>query len=59
MIKGMRGRPGINESEFGEIIVRFSGLLNYAPEIREIDLNPLIGNIDKITVADSRIRIEK
>ena len=54
-----RGKPGINESKFAEIIVRISSLLRYATEIKEVDLNPLIGDIDAITVVDARIRIEK
>lgn len=59
IIRGTRGKPGINESIFGEIIVRLSSLLRYATEIKEIDLNPLIGSPDSITVVDARIRIEK
>lgn len=59
IIKGTRGKPGINESKFAEIIVRLSSLLRYATEIKEMDLNPLIGSPESITVVDSRIRIEK
>jgi len=59
IIKGTRGKPGINEAMFVEIIVRLSSLLRYATEIKEMDMNPLIGNPDSVTVVDSRIRIEK
>jgi acetate---CoA ligase (ADP-forming) len=59
IIKGTRGKPGINESKFAEIIVRLSSLLRYATEIKEMDLNPLIGSMENITVVDARIRIEK
>lgn len=59
IIRGIRGKAGINEKKFSEIIVRLSTLLRYATEIKEIDLNPLIGNPDSITVVDARIRIEK
>ena len=59
IIQGTRGKPGMNETKFAEIIVRISSLLSYATEIKEMDLNPLIGNIDEITVVDARIRIEK
>jgi acetate---CoA ligase (ADP-forming) len=59
IIKGNRGKPGINESKFAEIIVRLSSLLRYATEIKEMDLNPLIGDPDDITVVDARIRVEK
>lgn len=57
IIRGFRGRPGVDESRFAEIIVRLSTLLRHAVEISEIDLNPLIGNPDGITVVDSRVRI--
>lgn len=59
IIHGTRGKPGINESKFAEIIVTLSTLLRFAVEIREMDLNPLIGSPDSITVVDARIRIEK
>jgi acetyltransferase len=59
IIKGTRGKPGIDEAAFSEIIVRLSSLLRYATEIKEMDLNPLIGNPHSITVVDARIRIEK
>ncbi len=59
IIKGVRGRKGINENKFAEIIVRLSSLLRYAVDIKEMDLNPLIATEDNIVVVDARIRIEK
>jgi acetyltransferase len=59
IIHGTRGKPGINEAKFAEIIVRLSSLLRFATEIKEMDLNPLIGDTRDITVVDARIRIEK
>lgn len=59
IIRGTRGQPGIDESKFAEIIVRLSSLLRFATEIKELDLNPLIGSQKGITVVDARIRIEK
>jgi hypothetical protein len=59
IIHGTRGKPGINENRFAEIIVRLSSLLRFATQIKELDLNPLIGNAEDITVVDARIRIEK
>ncbi len=59
IIKGTRGKPGINEQKFAEIIVRLSSLLRFATEIKEMDLNPLIGTPESITVVDARIKIEK
>jgi len=59
IIKGYRGTRGINESKFVELIVRLSTLLRFAVEIKELDINPLIGNGDQIFVADARIRVGK
>ncbi len=59
IIRGFRGREGVNEDQFVEIIVRLSTLLRFATEIKEMDLNPLIGNPEKIRVVDARMRVEK
>jgi acetyltransferase len=57
IIKGTRGKEGINEGKFVEIICRLSALLEIAPEIAEMDLNPLIGDADSLFAADARIKV--
>jgi acetyltransferase len=59
LIEGARGEDGIDESQFVEIIQRVSALVEVAPEIIEMDINPLIGTKEKITAVDVRIKIEK
>jgi len=59
LIKGVRGQQGINEDIFREQIVRLSALLEAAPEIAEMDLNPLIGTEKDVIAVDARIRVEK
>ncbi|WP_159522417.1 acetate--CoA ligase family protein [Sunxiuqinia indica] len=59
MIKGYRGQEGISENRFAEIIVRLSGMLRFAVEIKELDINPLLAGGDQIRAVDARIRIEK
>ena len=59
LFEGVRGQQGINVDKFAEIIVRVSALLGAAPEIREMDLNPLLGNADRIIAVDARVRIGK
>lgn len=59
IIHGTRGKEGINEDKYAEIIVRLSTLLRYMVEIKEVDLNPLIGNKDEVIVVDARILVEK
>ena len=59
IIKGTRGQDGIDEDKFADTIVRLSSLLRYVTEIKELDLNPLIGSKNRVTVVDARIFIEK
>lgn len=59
MLKGIRGKEGINIESYAEIIVRLSGILRYATEIVELDLNPILARGDQLVVVDARIRIEK
>ncbi|WP_029903673.1 acetate--CoA ligase family protein [Prevotella sp. 10(H)] len=59
IIQGTRGQKGLNEALFTEIIVRISAMLRYATEIKEMDINPLLANGDKVIAVDARIRIEK
>ena len=59
MIKGFRGKPGVNREKFAEIIVRLSSMLRFATEIKEMDINPLIGKGDTIVAVDARITIKK
>ncbi len=59
IIKGVRGQKGLNEDLFVEIIVRLSVMLRFAPEIKEMDINPLLANDEKVIAVDARIRIEK
>jgi acetyltransferase len=59
IIKGIRGQEGVNESILSDIIWRIGTLVTIAPEIYEMDLNPLLGTQDKVIAVDARIRIEK
>ncbi len=59
LFTGVRGKQSISEAVFADIITRVSALLVAAPEIVELDLNPLLGNSDIIVAVDARLRIEK
>ena len=56
IIKGNRGKECVNEKKFAEIIVRLSTLLRFATEIKELDLNPLLGTPTRVTAVDARLR---
>ena len=57
IIAGTRGQEGIHQKGFVDIIRKLSALVQIAPEITELDLNPIFGTADKVTVADARIKI--
>lgn len=58
ILKGFRKQEGVNIDKYVDIIVRLSWLLRFATEIKEIDINPLLGNEQEILAVDARIRIE-
>ena len=59
IIKGTRGQEGVDENAFAETITRVSALVDAAPEIAEMDLNPLMGNPREVVAVDARMRIDK
>lgn len=59
IFEGVRGQEPISKEKFAAIITKVSALCQAAPEIFEMDLNPLLGCRDKIIAVDARIRIEK
>jgi acetyltransferase len=59
ILEGVRGQQAINKDKFAEIITHISALVAAAPEIIEMDLNPLLGKGDKIVAVDARINIQK
>ena len=58
IIKGVRGSEGLNEEEFARVITSLSDLLAAAPEIAEMDINPLLGTADRSVEVDARIRVQ-
>lgn len=59
LLQGVRGQKPIQIDAFAETISRLSALLEVAPEIAELDLNPLLANEKQVIAVDARIRIEK
>jgi acetate---CoA ligase (ADP-forming) len=57
IIQGVRGQEGINEDLFADVLVKLSALLAAAPEIMEMDLNPLLGSAQRVVAVDARISI--
>ena len=59
IIRGVRGMEGVNEELFVDVLMRLSALVKAAPEITEMDLNPLLGGKRQVVAVDARVRITK
>lgn len=57
LLKGVRGEKGIDQKKLTEIIQRVSQLVTDVPEIREMDLNPIIAYEDNVFVVDARMSL--
>lgn len=57
LLEGVRGQAGVDIDSFKDCILRVSALVTAAPEIAEMDLNPLLGTPDELIAVDARIRI--
>jgi acetyltransferase len=57
IIEGTRGQEGVDEAKFAQAVARVSRLLQAAPEISELDLNPLLGTRARVAAVDARIRV--
>lgn len=59
ILEGVRGQQGVNVEMFAQQLIRLSALLEAAPEIFEMDLNPLLGSPQRVVAVDARINIVK
>lgn len=59
ILQGVRGQQPVNLDIYAEQIARVSALVLAAPEIVEMDLNPLLGTPKAVVAVDARIKIQK
>ncbi|MBP5412720.1 MAG: acetate--CoA ligase family protein [Bacteroidales bacterium] len=59
ILQGVRGQDPVNIDMYADQIARVSALVMAAPEIAEMDLNPLLGNPKAVVAVDARIRLQK
>ena len=57
ILQGIRGKPPINFDLLADIILNLSRLTTEHPEIKEIDLNPVMATDTSATIVDARIMI--
>ncbi len=59
LLKGYRGTPPANIKKLEETLLLFSNLITDFPQIKEIDINPLLINEKDVAILDARIIINK
>ena len=58
LLRGVRGAPPADTAALKQVMARLCALLEICPEIRELDLNPLIVMQNGTTAVDARVRVE-
>ena len=57
LLQGYRNCPAVDVDRVAEVLVRLSYLVARHPEIREIDINPLIADDKEVVALDARVRV--
>jgi acetyltransferase len=58
LLQGYRDRPAADVAAIAEALVRLGYLVARHPEVREVDINPLLADETGIVALDARIRVE-
>ena len=58
VLRGVRGRPGVDLDALAAMIARVSELVTDFPEITEVDLNPVLAQEDGAIAVDARFVVE-
>ncbi|HEX5958182.1 MAG TPA: GNAT family N-acetyltransferase, partial [Hyphomicrobiaceae bacterium] len=57
LLQGYRDRPAADLDRIAEVLVRLSYLVARHPEIREIEINPLLADHSAVVAVDARARV--
>lgn len=57
LLDGVRGRPGVDRAAVARCLCQLSTLVQRFPQIKELDINPLIGSGRELWAVDGRIEI--
>ena len=55
LLAGFRGRPAVNRAAIEQALLGLSALMLAAPDVAELDLNPVIAYPDRILAVDARV----
>lgn len=59
LLQGFRGRPALDVGKLVESLVRLSYLAADFPEVKELDINPLLATPEGVVVLDARVVVDK
>jgi acyl-CoA synthetase (NDP forming) len=59
LLEGVRGRPPVDVQALEDLFVRVSRLVEQRPDIRELDLNPVLAYPDGVLAVDARALLEE
>ena len=59
LLQGYRGKPAVNIDRLIEVIMRFSYLVADYPEIKELDVNPLLATPEDVVALDARVVVDR
>lgn len=59
MLQGYRGRPAVDVERLIEVLMRFSYLVADHPQIRELDVNPLLVTPREVIALDARVVVDR
>ncbi len=59
LLNGIRGEPPVNKEMIIDLLKTISDIIEAYPEIREMDLNPVIARKNGITIVDARIILKR
>jgi acyl-CoA synthetase (NDP forming) len=59
LLRGYRGSAPVDEPALVDAILRLSALADVCPEIRELDINPLVVRVRGVCALDARVRIDE
>jgi acetyltransferase len=58
LLEGYRDCPPANVDAIAQALVRLSSLVTHHPEIREVDINPLLADAEGVIALDARIGVD-
>lgn len=58
ILDGVRGNPPVDKKSIINVLLKTSDMVGECPEIRELDLNPIMASSDGIIIVDARIILQ-